>query len=666
MRRRKMWGWMAATWLAAPALASEAPEDTLEPLQVDDRCGPWALLDRPVDEEASTDRGMPPHLMDTRTTPVGNVLTKDFLQKVPTGRSYQEAVQLTQGVTGGSNPHITPPPQAATLAPPPPPAHGPYARTQEALAGVDWGATLHLSNDDAMSLASAHRTIAALLGGRRVPAAEIRPHEFLNALTFLTPPPAEGDLFGIVPEYEARGPDAATLAMAITAATPPRPPLDLTLLIDRSGSMQGDAMMLTKRALAAVHDQLRDGDRLDVVLFDDQACAPFQDYVVGRDPISVWQRTLHGLQPRNFTDFDKGLRLAYRIAAGRRHRPGRAARVMVFTDALLNTGNVDTHLVSEVGRSLDEHGIHLSGVGVGSTFHDEMLNRLTEKGKGAYVFLPDADQTDALFATRFDALVQTVADDVRYSLRLPEHLGMTTFYGEEASTDPQDVQPVNVGAGTTQLFLLDLAAQPGTAYADARFWLDLSWTDPLTGAAQSQSHSFTVADASAREPLRLRKAQAIVAWAEWARRIETGDGCDGPRDAFDAAVAATRWDADLGRLRNAVTARCGFRVQAVSAARVDGERREPRPTPPTRAPHPLATKVRLDSDEPITVVGLNCPGAMQVQGVSMADQIARFQTTPGSCRVTVDTAIPLAAHVQVPNVGGDLTCVVRNGMLTCH
>ncbi|MCB9682441.1 MAG: TonB-dependent receptor [Alphaproteobacteria bacterium] len=45
-------------------------------------------------------------LINTESTTVGQVLTKEFLQRIPSGRSYQEAVQLTAGVTGGANPNM--------------------------------------------------------------------------------------------------------------------------------------------------------------------------------------------------------------------------------------------------------------------------------------------------------------------------------------------------------------------------------------------------------------------------------------------------------------------------------------------------------------------------------------------------------------------------------
>jgi hypothetical protein len=45
-------------------------------------------------------------VVDTEAGNRGTVLTKDFLDRIPTGRSYQQAVQLAAGVTGGSNPNV--------------------------------------------------------------------------------------------------------------------------------------------------------------------------------------------------------------------------------------------------------------------------------------------------------------------------------------------------------------------------------------------------------------------------------------------------------------------------------------------------------------------------------------------------------------------------------
>lgn len=45
-------------------------------------------------------------VVDTESANRGTVLTKDFLDRIPTGRSYQQAAQLAAGTTGGANPNI--------------------------------------------------------------------------------------------------------------------------------------------------------------------------------------------------------------------------------------------------------------------------------------------------------------------------------------------------------------------------------------------------------------------------------------------------------------------------------------------------------------------------------------------------------------------------------
>lgn len=55
-------------------------------------------------EEIVVEETRPP--IDTESTNRGTVLSKDFLQRIPSGRSYQGAVQLAPGATGGSNPNL--------------------------------------------------------------------------------------------------------------------------------------------------------------------------------------------------------------------------------------------------------------------------------------------------------------------------------------------------------------------------------------------------------------------------------------------------------------------------------------------------------------------------------------------------------------------------------
>jgi len=129
---------------------------------------------------------------------------------------------------------------------------------QEPKVSMDWGATIYLSNDDSMSLASAQHLLHAVKNGQHFSVSEIRPHELLNYFSFDSAEVAPGQLFSVKSSAAKTDDETLTVALAVKGATPPRRPLDLTMVLDRSGSMSAEGRMeYTKRGLTLLSDQLQ-------------------------------------------------------------------------------------------------------------------------------------------------------------------------------------------------------------------------------------------------------------------------------------------------------------------------------------------------------------------------------------------------------------------------
>lgn len=378
---------------------------------------------------------------------------------------------------------------------------------------ADWGAAIYLSNDDSMSLSSAQRVIWAIDHYQPIPRAHVRPHELLNYFSFETAPvPADRD-FSVVANIEPKAgePGIYSLALAVQGrplTTETRRNVNLSYVIDRSGSMAAEGRMeYLKRGLLRSLAELKYGDIVHLVLFDTNTCTLAQNFVVGRDSHQRLADMIRQIEPRGSTNLHDGLAQGY-ATADAAYQPTYTNRVVLVTDAQTNTGVTDQGLISLVARHYDARRIRLSGVGVGSDFNDSLLDELTERGRGAYVFLGSEAEVDAVFGSRFVSLIETIANDVHFRLHLPPSLAMNVFYGEEASTSKERVQAIHYFANTSQLFLSDLKTRYDRLSTQDDIMLTVEYEDPETLAKRVEEYAFNLG-AILGESRNVRKAQLV-------------------------------------------------------------------------------------------------------------------------------------------------------------
>ena len=383
----------------------------------------------------------------------------------------------------------------------------------------DWGQSIYLSNDDSMSLSSAQRVMYAIDNFLPLPSEHIRPHELLNYFSFDTAEVAPGHDFSVYPDIvaDADTPAGYTLGLSVSGRTvtkDSRRNVALTWVIDRSGSMNSEGRMeYLKRGLKRSLNELKRGDMVHMVLFDHNVCTPVENFVVGRDDMNDLSRAIDALRPMGSTDIHSGLRQGYAIA-DRSYQGHHSNRLVLITDALTNTGVTDEELISMISKYFDMRRIRLSGVGVGREFNDSLLDRLTEKGKGAYVFLGSEAETDAVFGEGFISLIETVALDVHFRLHLPKSLRMNVFYGEESSVYKEDVQAIHYFANTSQLFLSDLMARGGALRPQDDIMLSIEYQDPESGEQLVEEYAFNLGEVLQNEPYNTRKGKLIIAWID--------------------------------------------------------------------------------------------------------------------------------------------------------
>jgi Ca-activated chloride channel family protein len=235
-----------------------------------------------------------------------------------------------------------------------------------------------------------------------------------------------------------------------------RRPLNLGVVLDRSGSMAGEKLVYAKEALNTLITHLGPDDRLSVVLFDSRVEVALEPSAV-RDKDALKQQ-VDAIEAGSCTNLSggwiKGLELV-----GAKPDKKRLSRVLLLTDGQANEGIVAPEKLVALGRSAyTRRRIVTTALGFGLGFNEDLLDGIARQSGGRFHFIETADAAPAVFRDELEGLLALVAQniEVRVTLREPvRYLRQWTDYAARQN-------------GNTVTFLL------GDAYADEEKRLLLS------------------------------------------------------------------------------------------------------------------------------------------------------------------------------------------------
>ena len=300
------------------------------------------------------------------------------------------------------------------------------------------------------------------------PAATFRPpdevavEEFVNYHRHRLPLPKVGQAVAMDTrlgndEYSRSQPEAVLQIGFATAAANDRrdlPPLNLSLVIDKSGSMaDSDKMSRVKESLQTMIGKLRPEDIVSIVVFDTEANVLFPAAPIG-DGTAI-RRAIDCIQPGGSTNLNAGLMLGY-AEAKKNFRPGATNRVILLTDGIANEGVTDPVKIAAGSSEFNGQGIDLSTIGVGMDLNNDLLRTLAKSGRGLYHFVSDYKDIEKVFVSEVQSLVSSVAKNVNVSIDFDPNLSIEKIYGYTPRYDRNSVSIDldDMNSGLTQVVMM--------------------------------------------------------------------------------------------------------------------------------------------------------------------------------------------------------------------
>lgn len=237
------------------------------------------------------------------------------------------------------------------------------------------------------------------------------------------------------------------------------PPVNVSLVIDKSGSMGSDNRLVNARHAAAEFVQrLRPSDHISIVAFDSHV-----DVILPSSRVGDRRRALAAIDKivlGGSTDLNSALIAGYGEVA-KAYVPGQSNKVIILTDALTNTGVVDpAQIVSNSAAFNKPYNIDISIIGVGVEFNADLSRQITQNARSSIHFINDAEDIKKVFIDEVESLLCPVAREAKLVIEFDEGLELEQFFGYTPNIEGHRIELDldNLNKGLTQIFLLRLKA----------------------------------------------------------------------------------------------------------------------------------------------------------------------------------------------------------------
>lgn len=269
-----------------------------------------------------------------------------------------------------------------------------------------------------------------------------------------------------------------------------RPALNLSLVIDRSGSMEGEKMVRAREAAMFCVDQMLPDDRLSVVIFDERIDVLFPSQQVSNK--QAMKDMISRIKARGSTALHEawvrgGLTVSERLLdVG-------INRVVLLTDGLANTGLTNTDEIVSQAMGLFKRGVSTSTIGIGEDFNEDLLLPMAQTAGGNAWHVVNADDMQRIFQVELEGLIAQFAHNVSLSLIPADGVRIADVLNDFELTETGRYRLPNLQSGAPLEIVVQLRVGPQNDGSQIRLLdLRLGFTPQDARAAEVVKEAFTV------------------------------------------------------------------------------------------------------------------------------------------------------------------------------
>jgi len=241
-----------------------------------------------------------------------------------------------------------------------------------------------------------------------------------------------------------------------------RPPVNLTLILDRSGSMSGDKIVKAREAAITALRLLGPQDLFSLVMYDHtvqtlippQAAANTERLEAQIMQIRTGGNTaLFGAVSQGAAEIRKNLLPQY------------VHRAILLSDGLANVGPSSPLDLARLGAALLKEGISVTTIGIGNDFNEDLMAGLADRSDGNHYFVESSVDLPRIFASELGDVLSVAARGVTIELETPSGVRPIRIIGREGRilNNRVEIHLNQLYGGQEKYALIEVEVKPGRA-----------------------------------------------------------------------------------------------------------------------------------------------------------------------------------------------------------
>lgn len=189
-----------------------------------------------------------------------------------------------------------------------------------------------------------------------------------------------------------------------------RPKINTALVIDRSGSMNGQRMRQAIQAGHTALEMLRNGDAVSIITYSDSAEVIIPATVLDSNNRPRFHQALDAIEASGLTALFAGVTMGGRELETYLQNQ-MVNRVILLSDGIANVGPASPRELGNLGETLRRKGISVSTIGLGLGYNADLMYELAARSHGNHAFVENPSELVGIFRREFESLMAVVASD---------------------------------------------------------------------------------------------------------------------------------------------------------------------------------------------------------------------------------------------------------------